>query len=108
MEIIKISSNNSGQVSQFHELVKKVYQSDTHFVLPIIEDVEAVFDPSKNKRFAHGSAERWLLFDNKECVGRIAAFYENKNGKITGAWGFFEVLSMLNMPKCLLRLLKRG
>ena len=92
MEIIKISSSNSNQVNQFHELVKKVYQFDTHFVMPIIDDVEAVFDPSKNKRFDSGSAERWLLFDNNICVGRIAAFYENKNGKLLGAWGFFEVL----------------
>lgn len=103
MEIIKISKNNSSQVSQFHELVKKVYQSDTHFVLPIVEDVEAVFDPSKNKRFAHGSAERWLLFDNNECVGRIAAFYENKSGKITGAWGFFEVLDSLEYVQTLIK-----
>ena len=92
MEIIKIISSNSNQVNQFHELVKKVYQFDKHYIMPIIDDVEAVFDPSKNKKFASGNAERWLLFDNHDCVGRIAAFYENKNGKISGAWGFFEVL----------------
>ena len=61
MEIVKISTSN--QVSQFHELMKKVYQFDTHFVMPIIDDVEAIFDPSKNKRFDRGNAERWLLFD---------------------------------------------
>ena len=94
MEIIKISSSNSNQVNQFHELVKKVYQFDKHYIMPIIDDVEAVFDPSKNKKFASGNAERWLLFDNHDCFGRIAAFYENKNGKISGAWGFFEVLEI--------------
>jgi hypothetical protein len=101
MEIVKIT--NKSQVDQFYELVKKVYQSDAYFVMPIIEDVESVFDPSKNKRFKCGNAERWLLFDNGECVGRIAAFYENKNEKITGAWGFFEVLENVEYANMLIQ-----
>ena len=101
MEIVEITTKS--QVDQFHELVKKVYQFDVHYVMPIVEDVEAVFNPSKNKRFKSGNAERWLLFDKGECVGRIAAFYENKNEKMNGAWGFFEVLENVEYANMLIQ-----
>ena len=92
MEILKISHKNAQQIHEFHDLGKSIYRFDKNYVMPIIEDVEAVFDPSKNKRFEHGEAERWLLFEKDVCVGRIAAFYEMKQGKPSGAWGFFEVV----------------
>jgi len=101
MEIVKITTKS--QVDQFHELVKKVYQFDAHYVMPIIEDVENVFNPSKNKRFKSGNAERWLLLDKRECVGRIGAFYENKNEKMNGAWGFFEVLENVKYANMLIQ-----
>ena len=92
MEIVKISQQNEKQIREFHNLVNIIYLTDENYVMPITDDVEAVFDPSKNKRFEQGEAERWLLFENDVCVGRIAAFYEIKHGKPFGAWGFFEVL----------------
>lgn len=93
MEIVKIVAGNKTQNRQFHELMKSVYQGEPNFIVPIESDVDAVFDPSRNKKFAKGSAVRWLLFDNGQCVGRIAAFFEKKNQKILGGWGFFEVLN---------------
>ena len=93
MEIVKISQHNKKQIREFHNLLNVIYMNDEHFVMPIINDVEAVFDPSKNKRYMQGEAERWLLIENEVCVGRIAAFYEMKQGKPTGGWGFFEVIN---------------
>ncbi len=101
MEIVKIQTGNKSQIEAFHQLVKVVYINDQHYVMPIVNDVEAVFDAQKNKRFRKGNAERWLLYDDKQCVGRIAAFFENKNGKILGGWGFFEVLNNVAFAKLL-------
>ena len=101
MEIVKIQTGNRTQIEAFHNLVKVAYRNDLNYVMPIIDDVEAVFDPHKNKRFKKGNAERWLLYIDNECVGRIAAFFENKNGKILGGWGYFEVLNNVAYAKLL-------
>lgn len=102
MEIVKITQGNTLQINQFHQLVKLIYSNDNHYVMPIVDDVEAVFDPSKNKRFKNGAAERWLLLDNGVCKGRIAAFYEEKNGVKHGGWGFFEVIQQMDLASSLI------
>lgn len=80
----------------------KLYKKDTHYVRPMDDEVEAVFDKSKNKLFRHGDAVRYLLKDEKgQVVGRIAAFYDEKtsrnyaneeNGQPTGGCGFFDCI----------------
>jgi GNAT superfamily N-acetyltransferase len=102
MEIVKIIGGNTAQKRLFHDVLRDVYKGDANFVMPLESDVDAVFDVSKNKRFTKGNAERWLLFDNGQCVGRIAAFFENKNHKILGGWGFFEVLNNVAFAKALI------
>lgn len=102
MEIQRIDSQNKRQIEQFHALLNDIYCNDDLFVHPIIDDVEAVFDPSKNKRFKHGEAARWLLIDGGKVVGRIAAFYEMKQGIPSGGWGFFEVMEDAEFSKLLI------
>jgi hypothetical protein len=61
-------------------------------------DIEAVFDPKKNKAFQEGTCARWILIDEKsKTIGRIAAFVNNKtklkgNKQPTGGLGFFECI----------------
>lgn len=78
----------------FIELSVRLYQGVKNWVQPLDKDVQEVFDPARNKMFRHGEAMRWLLFDGKKCVGRIAAFYDKrlfKPGKPrVGGLGFFE------------------
>jgi hypothetical protein len=81
----------------FLELPVKIYKNDDQWIRPLDKDIEAVFDKSKNKFFRQGEAIRWVLYDGKKPVGRIAAFYNRKTGKgfeqPTGGIGFFETVN---------------
>ena len=82
----------------FLELPVRLYQEEENWIRPLDDDVEAVFDPSRNKFFRHGEAIRWLLVNkNEEVVGRVAAFYDKKTAESyeqpTGGMGFFECIN---------------
>lgn len=75
---------------------RPIYEGYENWVCPLDNDILAVFDPQKNKKFQHGEAIRWYVEDSEsgKAVGRIAAFYD-KNGsddyeQPTGGCGFFE------------------
>ena len=75
---------------------RPIYKGYDKWVCPLDNDILAVFDPEKNKKFATGEAIRWYVEDSEsgKAVGRIAAFYD-KNGsddyeQPTGGCGFFE------------------
>ena len=61
---------------------------------PLDDDIEKIFDPKRNHLFADGEAVRWIAYDDKgEAVGRIAAFYNREQTRVTdnmGCCGFFE------------------
>ncbi len=67
-----------------------------YYVRPNNQEIEAIFDPAKNKLFAvGGQAARWLLLDAAgQAVGRIAAFVNPKiqttEAVPVGGFGFFE------------------
>lgn len=80
---------------EFLELPKRLYRGNRNWVCPLDNDVERVFDPSKNKKFIYGEAVRWLARDaGGRVVGRIAAFYNREDASLedqpTGGVGFFE------------------
>lgn len=81
----------------FLSFPSKLYRNEKNWIRPLDEDVEAIFDPAKNKNFRHGDAIRWLLKnDQGKIVGRVAAFYNEKiakkNTQPTGAMGFFDCI----------------
>lgn len=82
------------QARLFLEVPVAIYKGDSNWVRPLDSDIEAVFDPMKNERFADGQAARWLLFEGERAVGRIAAFFTRsdsaKESQPTGGCGFFE------------------
>ncbi len=84
-------------VKEFLDFPARLYKNDKNWVRPLDKDVEAIFDPEKNKFFNTGDAIRWLLKDGSgKTVGRIAAFYEENTAKNleqpTGGVGFFECI----------------
>jgi len=94
-QLIEVAEKNS--IKEFLDFPSKLYQPDKHWIRPLDEDIEAVFDKTKNKNFRHGDAIRWLLKDEKQnIVGRVAAFYNDKTAKKnqqpTGAMGFFDCI----------------
>lgn len=74
-------------------------KSNPNYIRPLDTDVDAVFNPKKNKAFRHGEIIRWILKDkNGGLAGRIAAFvnkkYKNKgdDGPVGGI-GFFDCIN---------------
>ena len=84
-------------VREFLELPVRIYRGNPNWVRPLDNDIEAVFDRSKNELFADGEAVRWIARDGQGVtVGRIAAFYNRglaaSNDQPTGGCGFFEAV----------------
>lgn len=76
----------------------KIYKEDKNWIRPLDKDIEAVFDPAKNKFFRHGKCTRFLLRgSNRETLGRIAVFINEKSAKKenppAGGIGFFECVN---------------
>lgn len=100
MQLIPVS--NKKLAKEFLEVPTFIYKNDPNYIRPLDKDIEAVFDPKKNKSFRHGEVERWILKNNdEESIGRIAAFvnqkYKNKGDRQkTGGIGFFECINDQN------------
>lgn len=95
--IIKEVTTNK-LIQQFHQLPYSIYKNDKNWIPHIKQDVEKVFDPTKNKAHTNGKITRWLLFNNtNEAIGRIAAFVNfevtENNDQPTGGVGFFECIN---------------
>lgn len=80
-------------------LPARIFKEEKNWIRPLDKDIEDVFDPNKNKFFRHGKIIRWILVnDQKETIGRVAAFVNNKtknkgNDQPTGGMGFFECIN---------------
>lgn len=96
MNIVEVK--NDQQASEFLQLPTKLYKESPHWIRPLDEDINNVFDPKTNKKFRDGELNRWVLKNNdKKVIGRIAAFYDKKtmnrnNDQPTGGLGFFECI----------------
>jgi len=86
-------------VEAFIRLPIKLYKDHPHWIRPLDQDIEAVFNHEKNKAFRHGECIRWILNDDKGLtIGRVAAFINKKttnkgNEQPTGGMGFFECVN---------------
>lgn len=80
------------------DLPKELYSGNPAYIHPLDQDVQYVFDANRNNRFKHGGrAARWLLKHEGKWVGRIAAFFDDKELKrqgsdLIGSFGFFECI----------------
>ncbi|MFZ6052415.1 hypothetical protein [Halocola ammonii] len=95
MDIIQVANRKSEK--EFFELPWFIYANDPNWIPHLVQDEKKVFDPSKNKMFRHGTANRWILKSEEgKVVGRIAAFVNKKYSKSmkqpTGGIGFFECI----------------
>lgn len=85
------------QEEAFIQLPVKLYKGNKYWIRPLDNDIRNVFDKDKNPCFKHGECVRWLLLDEKgECVGRVAAFINEKTCRLdkyaVGQMGFFECI----------------
>src|SRR6476619_3301551 len=96
MDLVQVLDKSLAK--EFLNVPLLIYKNDPNFIRPLDKDVNAVFDPKKNKAFRFGECARWLLKDNDIFIGRIAAFvnkkYRNKGDEQpTGGIGFFECIN---------------
>ncbi|MBL7925616.1 MAG: hypothetical protein JNK61_01790 [Bacteroidia bacterium] len=103
MEIVTVVTKKQKQ--DFINLPVKIYSGDNNWIRPLDKDIEDVFDATTNKFFRHGSCVRFLLLSNNNCIGRVAAFINEKTAKReqypTGGIGFFECIDDVNAAKIL-------
>ncbi|OON67637.1 hypothetical protein [Hymenobacter sp. CRA2] len=105
MQLVEVTT--PAQAREFLEFPPRVlYRQDPNYIRPLDQDVEAVFDPTKNKLFQKGECVRWLLLDEQgQTIGRVAAFFNRETAFPTnipegktdyaqhmGAMGFFECI----------------
>ncbi len=95
MHLINVDNKKSRK--EFLEVPKILYRDDENWACPFDSEIEALFDPVRNKCFEDGDAKRWILKDtNGSLIGRIAAFYDHrktdKHKQLTGSIGFFECI----------------
>ena len=98
MKIIEVNSET--YIREFLLLPVRLYKNDIHWIRPMDQDIEDVFNEKKNKFFRHGICKRWLLQSPEgKTIGRVAAFVDRKTEKNknsldqqlhTGGMGFFE------------------
>lgn len=83
---------------EFLLLPVTLYRNEPRWIRPLDKDINAVFDPEKNKTFRHGECIRWILQNEQgKTMGRVAAFVNQKtvhkgNDQPTGGMGFFECI----------------
>jgi len=94
MKIIEVVDKYSKK--QFLDVVKTIYKDDKNYIRPLDVVIEEIFDSSKNSYYTHGKATRYILIDNDEVIGRVAAFINFKKAdgfdQPTGGMGFFECI----------------
>ena len=98
MKLIEVLDNDARAKKEFLQLPLKLYKNEKNWIRPLDEDIESIFDRSKNPCFEHGDCIRWILQDDQgKTIGRVAAFYDNRkvnadNDQPTGGMGFFECI----------------
>jgi GNAT superfamily N-acetyltransferase len=95
MKIVQVADQKTKK--DFLQLARRIYKDDPNWVCPLDAEIEGIFNPNQNSFFTHGRGNRWVLIsDRAECIGRIAAFIDDKKARQwdqpTGGIGFFECI----------------
>jgi hypothetical protein len=97
MQVVEVTNHSTAK--DFLNINVLMNASNPKYIQPLNNEVNDVFDESKNKAFKYGTAIRWILKDNSgKPVGRIAAFinskYKNKGDTVkAGGIGFFDCIN---------------
>ena len=95
MQLVEVKDKKT--VGDFIQLPFSIYKGDANWISHIIQEIEEVFDRKENPYFTHGDCVRWVLYDNKQPIGRVAAFINEKTANTfeqpTGGMGFFECIN---------------
>jgi hypothetical protein len=92
-----VAVNDKFSQIRFLQVPEFIYRNDKNYIPHIKQDIEKVFDKTKNKLFkTGGEAQRWILVNENQAIGRVAAFIHPKTSKTgkykVGGMGFFECI----------------
>lgn len=96
MRIIEVDSPST--IKRFLAINATLNQSNPNYIRPLDNEIEAVFDPIKNKHAQYGKIIRWILLnDDNQTIGRISAFIHSKYKNYgtdypVGGVGFFDCI----------------
>ena len=83
----------------------KLYEDDGAWVPPVVADQVHFFDPEHGYFFEHGEAQLFIAYRDGKPAGRISAHtysrYEERYGKDTGFFGFYECIDDLGVSRAL-------
>lgn len=90
-----ITVSDSSTVKEFHRVPDIIYAQTDNYIPHLRQDIDRLFDKSKNRLLEKGEAVRWVFYDDQgDLVGRVAAFINPKTAHATslatGGMGFFE------------------
>ena len=60
--IIAEEVHHENQKKEFLEFPVRLYQHDKNYIRPLDKDIEAIFDPQKNKFFKTGECKRFYAY----------------------------------------------
>lgn len=85
------------QIAQFHEFSFSIYTQFPNWVPPFRFEIENIFNHEKNPLFHKGECERFLVFEDKNLVGRFALMNHQKKDFVhevpMGGLGFIEMIN---------------
>lgn len=96
MQLIEVNDHSTAR--DFLEVNALMNQGNPCYIRPLDNEVNEVFDRSKNKNYKYGDTRRWIAKDaNGALIGRIAAFtnskYINKGTDFpAGGVGYFDCI----------------
>ena len=97
MKAVQVVSDR--HIKLFLNFPSLLFVDDEHYIRPLDNDIEAVFNPKKNKFFRFGECERFIFLNDKdEMVGKVAVFINKKyrQAQPTGGIGFFDCINDQN------------
>jgi GNAT superfamily N-acetyltransferase len=117
MQIIEVGENRKRQKA-FLEFPSSIYKGNKYWIRPLDNDIEKIFDRTKNPLFDGGDCVRFLAIDDAgKTLARVAAFVNpntaTQNEQPTGGMGFFEcvdnqVVAFAMFDKCKTWLQEQG
>ncbi len=100
MQLIEV--NNKKLSDEFIKVNVELNRNNPSYIRPLDKDINAVFNPEKNKAHRFGKTKRWILKDEDgNLAGRIAAFVNSKykspgDDVPVGGIGFFDCINDQN------------
>lgn len=96
-EIVEVNARDKRQLRRFIDFPHDLYAGDPNYVPMLYMEQEALLNPAKSPFFRHSTAAYFLVLQDGNVVGRIAAILNRNHiaftGRQEGFFGFFDVIN---------------